>query len=194
MSALTVGHEPGQGWDDLVRLWEGTDAPEGCKVEIIEGIVTLSPTPSNGHNRIAETVQRQLYSAIAADWGIYQTLAVAIPSRRGMYIPDLVVVPEAALIEDKNYVPADAAELVVEVTSQSNASHDRITKAAGYAQAGIPLYLLIDRWAPGGPTVTLYGEPSGDVYRTLMAGKFGEAVMLPAPFELSIETSPFPGR
>ncbi|MCT9089455.1 Uma2 family endonuclease [Streptomyces sp. ASQP_92] len=194
MSALTVGHEPGQGWDDLVRLWEGTDAPEGCKVEIIEGVVTLSPTPSNGHNDIAETVQRQLYSVIAADWGIYQTLALALPSRHGMYIPDLVVVPKDALFGDKNHIPADAAELVVEITSQSNAGHDRITKAAGYAQAGIPLHLLIDRWAPGGPTVTLYGEPTGDVYRTLTAGKFGEAVMLPAPFELSIETSLFPGR
>jgi hypothetical protein len=52
---------------------------------------------------------------------------------------------------------------------------------------------LIDRWAPGGPTVTLYGEPKRDVYRTLTAGKFGEGVTLPAPFELVVETSDFPG-
>jgi hypothetical protein len=37
MSALTVGPGPGHGqdWDDLLRIWEETDAPEGCKVEII---------------------------------------------------------------------------------------------------------------------------------------------------------------
>ncbi|GGU09947.1 Uma2 family endonuclease [Streptomyces violascens] len=194
MSALTVGHEPGQGWDDLVRLWEETDAPEGSKVEIIEGVVTLSPTPSIEHNDIADTVQRQLYPVIPTDWGIYQTLAVAIPSRHGMYVPDLLVVPRDALTVGRNFIPADVAELVVEITSQSNASHDRITKVAGYAQAGVPLYLLIDRWAPGGPTVMLYGEPKGDVYRTLAGGKFGEAIKLPAPFGLTIETAGFPGR
>ncbi|GAA2395735.1 hypothetical protein GCM10010420_21590 [Streptomyces glaucosporus] len=80
MGALTVDPGPGRahGWDDLVRLWEETDWPEGCKVEI---------------------------------------------------------------------------------TSPSNARHDRISEAAGYARAGVPLYLMVDRWAPGGPTVTLYGEP-----------------------------------
>ncbi|MFF4425875.1 hypothetical protein ACFY04_34745 [Streptomyces sp. NPDC001549] len=107
ISALTVQREPtgGDGWDDLVRLWEETDGPEGCK---------------------------------------------------------------------------------------SNASHDRIAKAAGYAQAGIPLYLLIDAHAPGGATITLYGEPGNAVYRVLQAGKFGETFHLPAPFDLKPDTSVFP--
>lgn len=55
MSALTVDHSTADGheWDDLVRIWQETDAPEGCKVEIIEGIVTVAPPPSNAHNDIA---------------------------------------------------------------------------------------------------------------------------------------------
>jgi Uma2 family endonuclease len=194
MSALTVDPPTAQGheWDDLVRLWEETDWPEGNKVEIIEGIITVSPTPANKHNSIAAKVQRQLYTVLPEDWNVYQTLAVAVPSRSGMYIPDLVVVPDAALAEPGNYIPATAAELVVEITSKSNASHDRISKAAGYAHAGIPLYLLIDSYAPGGPTVTLYGEPKCDVYRVLQAGKFGDAIRLPEPFDLTIDTSVFP--
>lgn len=194
MSALTVDHGPadGQEWDDLVRIWEQTDGPEGSKVEIIEGIVTVSPPPANSHNRTADRLQRRLYTVIPEDWGIYQTLGVAVPSRRGLYIPDLVVAPEAALHEPGNYVPAAAAELVVEITSPSNAGHDRVSKPAGYAQAGIPLYLLIDGYAPGGPTVTLYGEPAGDVYRVLHAVKAGEEIRLPAPFELTLETADFP--
>ncbi|MFD7899306.1 Uma2 family endonuclease [Streptomyces sp. NPDC059568] len=195
MSALTVdpptahGHE----WDDLVRLWEETDAPEGSKVEIIEGIVTVAPPPSNAHNDIADTVQRLLYTVIPSDWGIYQTLGAAVPSRDGLFIPDLVVTPKAVLrSEHGKFIPATAAELVVEITSKSNASHDRITKTASYAQAGIPLYLLIDAWAPGGPTVTLYGEPTGDVYRVHQAVKFGEDIVLPDPFGLTIETAAFP--
>jgi len=116
-----------------------------------------------------------------------------VPSRDGLYMPDLAVAPREALrVEKRNYVPAAAAELVVEITSKSNASNDRIKKAAGYAQAGVPLYLLIDSWAPGGPTITLYGEPQGDVYRVLRAGKFGDEFMLPEPFNLELDTSEFP--
>ncbi len=77
---------------------------------------------------------------------------------------------------------------------KSNARHDRISKPAAYAAAGIPLYLLVDRWAPEGPTATLYGEPKGDVYRPLRTAKFGEAIKLPAPFDLVIDTSEFPAE
>ncbi|MEU9956105.1 Uma2 family endonuclease [Streptomyces sp. NPDC050982] len=192
MSALTVGHDPEQSWDDLVRFWEEMEWPEGSKVEIIEGIVTVSPAPANQHNLITDAVQRRLYSAIPEDWGIFQTLAIAVPSRLGMFIPDLVVAPTGEVDGPGNYIPAAAAELVVEVTSKSNARHDRVSKPAADAAAGIPLYLLIDRWAEGGPTITLYGEPQGDVYRVLRAGKFGEQIVLPGPFDLKLDTSVFP--
>ncbi|KND32043.1 Uma2 family endonuclease [Streptomyces acidiscabies] len=194
MSALTVGHDPEQSWDDLVRFWEEMEWPEGSKVEIIEGIITVSPPPSNDHNDIVELVQRSLYEVISREWGIYQTLGTAVPSRDGLYMPDLAVVPRAALRAERGFVPAAAAELVAEITSKSNAINDRVKKAAGYAQAGVPLYLLIDAWAPGGPTVTLYGEPRNDVYRVLKAGKFGDPIDLPEPFSLTLDTSDFPHR
>ncbi|MFF4264223.1 Uma2 family endonuclease [Streptomyces virginiae] len=194
MSALTVQQEPrgGDSWEGLVRLWEETDWPEGCKVEIIEGIVTVAPPPVNDHNLIAEAVQRRLYTVIAADWGIHQTLNVAVPSRSGLYIPDLVVVPREKVPEGEKFVPAAAAELVVEVTSKSTAVNDRVSKLNGYAAAGVPLYLLIDPHATGSPTIHLYGEPSDGKYRVLHAGKFGEAVHLPEPFDLVIDTFGFP--
>ncbi|MFF0791921.1 Uma2 family endonuclease [Streptomyces spiralis] len=192
MSALTVGHDPEQSWDELVRFWEEMEWPEGSRVEIIEGIITVSPAPAPRHNVIAELIQRRLYSAIPDDWGIYQTLSIAVPSRLGMLMPDIVVAPRQECAESDSPVPAALAELVVEVTSKSNARHDRISKHAAYATAGIPLYLLVDRWAPDKPTVTLYGEPRGDVYRPLATAKFGEPVKLPAPFDAVIDTSEFP--
>ncbi|MFF3909050.1 Uma2 family endonuclease [Streptomyces sp. NPDC001848] len=195
MSALTVSQDPEQSWDDLVRFWEEMEWPEGSKVEIIEGIITVSPAPAYRHNLIAERIQRRLYSVIPEDWGIFQTLAIAVPSRLDMLIPDLVVAPrrEDADTDTDTHIPAALAELVVEVTSKSNARHDRISKPAAYAAAGIPLYLLVDRWAPEGPTATLYGEPKGDVYRPLSTAKFGATIKLPAPFDLVIDTSEFPG-
>ncbi|QKW02238.1 Uma2 family endonuclease [Streptomyces sp. NA02536] len=192
MSALTVSQDPEQSWDDLVRFWEEMEWPEGSKVEIIEGIITVSPAPAYRHNVIAARIQRRLYSVIPEDWEIFQTLAIAVPSRLGMLIPDLVVAPVRDHTESDSHIPAALAELVVEVTSKSNARHDRVSKPAAYATAGIPLYLLVDRWAPDGPTATLYGEPEGDVYRPLATAKFGEPLKLPAPFGLVIDTSEFP--
>jgi Uma2 family endonuclease len=193
MSALTVDHSAsGHEWDDVVRIWEETDAPEGCKVEIIEGIVTVSPGPANHHNSIADMVQRQLYPAIPDDWGIYQTLSVAIPSRMGMFFPDLVVAPRAALDEPGHAIPAAAAELAVEITSKANANHDRVEKLHGYATGGVPLYLLLDSWHTGRPTATLYGEPRNSLYRVLDTVKYGESIHLPAPFDITLDTSAFP--
>ncbi|MGV9789569.1 Uma2 family endonuclease [Streptomyces sp. NPDC003435] len=191
MSALTVSQDPDRTWDDLVRFWDESDWPEGSRVEIIEGIVTVSPTPAYRHNVMAARIQRRLYSVIPEDWEIFQTLAMAVPSHLGMFTPDLVVAPLRPS-EAESHIPAALAELVVEVTSPSNARHDRISKPAAYATAGIPLYLLVDPWAPGGPTITLYGEPKDDVYRVLSAVKFGDVIQLPKPFDVAIDTSEFP--
>jgi hypothetical protein len=62
-----------------VGVWEQTDGPEGSSVEIIEGIVTVSPAPADRYNSIAWEIQRRLTAAVPEDWGIYQTLGVAVP-------------------------------------------------------------------------------------------------------------------
>ncbi|MEV0924655.1 Uma2 family endonuclease [Streptomyces spongiicola] len=193
MSALSVDPPAphGREWDDLVRLREETDAPEGCRAEIVEGIATVSPTPANSHNSVAQRVQRQPYTVIPEDWGVYQTLAVAIPSRLGMFVPDLVVAPEAALGEPGHHIPA-AALLVVETTSKSSADHDRIEKLHGCATAGVPLYPLLDSRHSGRPTATLYGHPGNATYRVLDTVEYGEGLHIPAPFDLTIDTGAFP--
>lgn len=194
MSALTVEPVPGPGqdWDDLVRIREETDAPEGCKVEIIEEIVTVSPPPSKDHNTTAELLQRRLYTVIPEDWGIYQTLGLSLPGRSGIYIPDLVVVDRATASGPGNTVPAEEARLVVEITSRANANHDRVSKVNGYAGAGVELFLLLDPWHSGRPTATLYGEPDAGTYRVLQAVEYGGKLTLPEPFALDLDTGVLP--
>nr|WP_322656686.1 Uma2 family endonuclease [Streptomyces justiciae] len=155
----------------------------------------MTPYSAQAHHLTVEPLQRRLYEVIPEAWGVYQRLTLAVPSRLGLYVPDLAVVPERALRgADDTLVPAGKAHLVVEVTSTATADNDRIHKARGYAEAGIPLYLLIDAVAPGGPTVTLYGEPGRGVYRLLSAGKFGSHLVVPQPFDLTLDTSEFPER
>ncbi|MFI2316235.1 restriction endonuclease [Streptomyces sp. CB00072] len=196
MSALTVDSLPGRGqgqdWDDLVRIWEETDAPEGCKVEIIEEIVTVSPPPSKDHSTTAALLQRRLYTVIPEDWGIYQTLGLSLPGRGGIYIPDLVVVPRAVASGPGSTVPAEEVLLVAEITSRSNANHDRVSKVNGYAKAGVELFLLLDPWHSGRPTVTLYGEPEGGTYRVLETVEYGRKLTLPEPFGLVLDTDVLP--
>jgi Uma2 family endonuclease len=110
----------------------------------------------------------------------------------GLFIPDLAVVPVDALVAPEDRVPAGEAQLVVEITSQSNANHDRVVKHRGYAHAGVELYLLLDPWHSGRPTATLYGEPDGGAYRVLDVAEFGETLHLPEPFDLSIRTADLP--
>jgi hypothetical protein len=88
--------------------------------------------------------------------------------------------------------------MVVEVTSVSTAVNDRAPKArrrsvgtkwSGYAHAGIPFYLLIDR-DPRAAKVALYAMPDrrSGVYREIQSWHFGEIVQIGAPFGFDIST------
>ncbi|MFF2077594.1 Uma2 family endonuclease [Kitasatospora sp. NPDC058162] len=121
---------------------------------------------------------------------------------RDGYVPDMVGVQKDIDAEKRaedvlHLHPRDLA-LVVEVTSSSNARHDRRpmfgrqvkpTKWSGYARTGVPYYLLVDR-DPRQPGVTLFGEPNKaeGTYESLGEWKFGESVRLPEPFEVEIVT------
>ncbi|WP_211117414.1 Uma2 family endonuclease [Streptomyces sp. RPA4-5] len=194
MIALTAEHFPEEGrvWDALVRIWEDTEAPEACMVEIVDGIVTVAPPRDVRQNVIVAELSRALYQqALPENRGAYQKLALAVPARKGLYVPNLVVAPDSVVRGPGRFIPAAAAELVVEITSMTSAVHDRLHKPAGYASAGVPLYLLIDLWSPDGPTATLHGEPDHTRYRNQRSARLGERLHLPEPFDMTIDTSLF---
>ncbi|PJE96720.1 restriction endonuclease [Streptomyces carminius] len=183
-------------WDYAVRLWTAMEWPEGYRAEIVDGVVAVAPPASDTHDLIVDEVRRSLCEAVPEGWAVRRRQAVSVPDRSGIYVPDLLVLPQSEPEPGPDgaggLVPAERARLVVEVTSPSNARHDRGAKAVGCARAGVPLYLLVDAWAPGGPTVLLYGEPAEGAYRLLRGGRFGEAIPLPEPFGFNLDTSPFP--
>lgn len=77
--------------------------------------------------------------------------------------------------------------MTVEVTS-TRPDKDRGPKRRGYAAAGIPFYLLVDRTEG---TVTRYGEPADGDYRQDVRVLFGKELDLPEPFSFSLDTSVF---
>ncbi|MBT3076500.1 MULTISPECIES: Uma2 family endonuclease [Streptomyces] len=194
------GHAPGaRAWDYLLRTWRELDVPEGWRAEIDEGQIVLVPPPHAHHNGIAAKVQRRLYATLPDDLEIYQTLGIHVAPLDKLYVPDLVVMPTELIAAADPGVsdPLDASEalLVVEITSKGNAREDRTKKYRAYARAGVPMYLLIDRFDTRGPMSTLFTEPNEDgTYKRTEAVAFGKPLAVPAPFDVSIPTDEFPGQ
>ncbi|MEE1791489.1 Uma2 family endonuclease [Streptomyces sp. BE308] len=188
----------GRAWDYLLQTWRELDVPEGWRAEIDEGQIVLVPPPHAHHNGIAAKVQRRLYTTLPEELDVYQTLGVHVAPLDKLYVPDLVVMPAEliAAADPETSDPLDASEalLIVEITSKGNAREDRTKKYRAYARAGVPMYLLIDRFDMRGPMTTLFTEPNEDgTYKRSDPVPFGKTLVLPAPFAVSLPTSEFPG-
>lgn len=200
MTAAMVEHQQNSGgwpWDYLLRTWQGLDVPEGWRAEVDEGRICLVPPPHPHHSGIAAEVQRRLYANLPDELGVYQTLGVHVAPLDKLYVPDLVVMP-AELVDGADPEagdPMDASEalLIVEITSKGNAREDRTKKYRAYARAGVPMYLLIDRFDTRGTMSTLFTEPNEDgTYKRYEAVPFGKPLGLPAPFDVTLATDAFP--
>lgn len=180
----------------LLDVWWDLNLPAGWRAEIVrDRTITVTPPPGPPHNVISDLVHRALVLGTTTDWGIFQTLGLTRPDSERIYIPDFVVARKDALPEgDVTLVPAKLATLVVEINSKDNADDDRTFKRRGYAAAPIPLYLLVDRWAKPGESVTLFAEPADGDYQRRLQVPFGDTVDLPEPFGFAIETTEFPAR
>jgi Uma2 family endonuclease len=172
-------------------------APEGWRVELIEGEIRVVPLANAGHERIIAKITEQTIirrheakpsgERLRLWYGVGLLIPGASPG--GKAIPDLVITPEDAFDDEVHFHPPAQVLLVAEVTSRSTGDIDRKAKLLGYARAGIPQYLLIDRDAD---TATLFSEPEGEVYNrqvavTLSSGK----LELPEPLGFVLDTSEF---
>lgn len=121
----------------------------GYRVEIIGGIITVAPLPDGRH---ANALAKSMIPFLAADLHgketrVLQGIGLWLPGGPEDYaIPDLAIVDadrDEHLIENNCYDPA-IFRLVLEVTS-SNYNNDLRNKVAAYAEAKIPVYVIVDR-------------------------------------------------
>lgn len=166
-------------------------APEGWRVELIEGEICVTPPANGEHEEIVSEVNHQVGRKVRDDsLRNFTGIGLTVPgsSATGHVVPDLVIAPKGSFGDQEEWHEPSPILLVAEVTSDSTAAHDREKKIRGYARAGIPVYLLIDReeWQ-----VTVYSEPSGDEYAKGAQHKMGLAVPLPAPLGFDLDTAEF---
>ncbi len=152
----------------------------GYRVEIIGGSLLVTPAPDIPHARALTKLMRPFIAAGLDDGEseVLQGIGLWLPTDTEDYaIPDLAVVDADAdehLVENNAYDPA-CFRLVLEVTS-GNWKNDLKTKVAAYAEAKVPVYVIVDRKHQ---RLHVLADPAGDTYETHRVHAPGETVTLP---------------
>lgn len=131
---------------------------DGKRYEIIEGVLHEMPAANTEHALILMRLIRWIFGPLI--WGMggeILTAPVDVFIRDGDPVqPDLIILlPEQLELIAKRGVEGPPA-LVVEVLSPSNPEHDRITKRALYAHAGVREYWLVSPEAATIEILTLH--------------------------------------
>src|SRR6266702_660771 len=161
-------------------LLDSLELPPGYKAELIEGDIVVTRPPGAEHEgSFAETN----YQFNMQGWRVSGNTGLLTPL--GRFLPDLTVARRGYFSRDEpsGWRSPDGVALVVEITC-SNPDKDRGAKRRGYAGAGIPLYLLIDRKAK---QTVLFSEPRDGDYAVTARSPIDEPIPLPEPFSFTLE-------
>ncbi len=142
-------------YEDLLALPE-----DGKRYEIIEGVLYEMPAANTEHALILMRLIRWIFGPLI--WGMggeILTAPVDVFIRDGDPVqPDLIILlPEQLELIAKRGIEGPPA-LVVEVLSPSNPEHDRLTKRALYARAGVREYWLVSPEAATIEILTLHDD------------------------------------
>lgn len=165
--------------DDLLALPED----QGNRIELVDGLVVVSPAPTSKHQRVLQRLQFALEGATPSDYEFLPGVNVVLNNER-LLIPDLVVVTEPGV--DAVYYKGSDVLLAVEIHSPSTRVFDLALKRQLYAEAGIPFVLFVD---PKGdfPASRLL-ELDGERYREIASSVAG-VLRTTTPFPVTLDLS-----
>ncbi|MCX4827782.1 MULTISPECIES: Uma2 family endonuclease [unclassified Streptomyces] len=154
-------------------------------IEIVDGMVVVSPSASKRHNRLARMLANALEADAGPEWNAdtdfdVRLQDVPLTNRR----PDVVVYRADTI--DISPTRPEHVLLVVEVVSPGSETTDRIVKTDQYAKAGIAFYWRVEQAATGVPLVYTYVlDPATRAYRD--GGVFTGVVKVSAPFPVEVD-------
>ncbi len=152
----------------LEEFWALPEPPDHSKLELIAGVLYMTPPPGYSHDNAVSRLNRLLseYLIRSADRGTLYIPRAAIWTSTNTYLePDLFYLSAETLAQlDPEH--RTTADLVIEVISPGSAIYDRNTKADTYAALGVKELWLVDEVAETIEvrTPTLSGSGIGKVY------------------------------
>jgi len=155
---------------------------DGCRYELDDGVLVVSPAPVTIHQRVLHRLQVLLDAACPPEFELLPGPGVVM-SEIQYRIPDLVVVrADTVGVADKNVTRPP--ELIIEIASPSTAHYDRGRKKIVYAEFGIPGYWIVVP-DPDQPSLTAYAL-TRDTYTEVgrAAGEQQFATATPFPVEI----------
>jgi Uma2 family endonuclease len=160
------------------------------------GRIVIRPQGVVWDGLVATWLIRQFASACEAkEWEQAPGADLVLPPTREIIEPDHVIIKDPQAYSDaESTVPVEHVLLVSEVVSPSSIRDDREVKPVSCAKACVPFYLLVDRFTEP-TTITLFSEPGKDGYgkaASVPAGAGGGKLVVPEPFEITIDTSTVP--
>jgi Uma2 family endonuclease len=156
-------------------------------IEIVDGMVTVSPSASKRHNRLARILANALDSAAGPDWNAdtdfdVRLQDVPLTNRR----PDVVVYRADTI--DITPTRPEHVLLVAEIVSPGSETTDRIVKSEQYARSGIGFYWRIEMTPTDIPiTYTYLLDTASRRYRD--TDVFTGLIKATAPFPVQIDLS-----
>ncbi|MZE78705.1 Uma2 family endonuclease [Streptomyces sp. SID5475] len=163
----------------------------GCRVEILDGEITVTPLAGAAHAEALTDVTVQLIHLHDRRTRVVQRVGLWLPGGPSDFaVPDLSVIDgdyNNHLVAYNCYAPA-VFRLVLEVTAHNYGNERR--KTAAYAAAGIPVYVLADR---AERLVHVLTDPREGRYRKRATYRPGESFALPEavgePVRLSADSA-----
>jgi Uma2 family endonuclease len=164
----------------LEEFWALPDPPDRSKLELIAGVLYMSPPPEHTHDNVVKRLNRLLILELARlgnKGSIYAPRAAIWTSDRTYLEPDLFYLSAEteSRLDPKHRTTAD---LVIEVISPGSAIYDRNTKADTYAALGVKELWLVDETAETVEVRSLTGNRYGDG-RVFARGVRLESVLTP---------------
>lgn len=158
-------------------------------IEIVDGMIVVSPSASKRHNRLARFLANALEAAAGPEWNAdidfdVRLQDVPLTNRR----PDVVVYRADSI--DVTPTRPEHVLLVAEIVSPGSETTDRVVKPDQYARAGIAFYWRVELTVSGVPVVYAYVlDPASERYREgeVFTGTVKTAV--PFPVEIDLTTS-----
>ncbi|MGK5639685.1 Uma2 family endonuclease [Streptomyces sp. URMC 126] len=175
--------------DDMFDRLERLPVPEGYKVEIVGGTVYMSPQRQT-HWQIILEIAFQLRSHFGRGPVINSDVRIDFPGHGNGFCPDIAkIATDAKCGVSGRYAPKDV-EFIAEVISKDTRENDYGPKKDAYAEAGVPVYLIVD---PYTAKCHVHTSPKDGGYHSELIVDFGEPVDLTSTLlGLTLSTWDFP--